>query len=58
MSNQVGSNLSSISENESGMLSLVEDKKPVGKAQPISSPIGKNLILSKELMCSTETFDL
>lgn len=56
ISNQVSSNLSSISENDT---TTNEHKTPlVNKQQPIGSPIGKNLIMSKELICSTDSIDL
>ncbi|CAF0912481.1 unnamed protein product, partial [Brachionus calyciflorus] len=62
VSNQVSSNLSSIAENENASL-LDESKKNTSQIQTsnvpkIGSPVGKNLILSKELICSTESIDL
>lgn len=56
VSNQVSSNLSSIAENESGSL-LDESRKNTSQSK-MGSPVGKNLIMSKELICSTESIDL
>lgn len=56
VSNQVSSNLSSIAENENGSI-LDESRKNTSQAK-MGSPVGKNLIMSKDLICSTESIDL
>ncbi|RMZ93949.1 hypothetical protein BpHYR1_025503, partial [Brachionus plicatilis] len=56
VSNQVSSNLSSIAENENG--SMLDESRKNSSQCKMGSPVGKNFIMSKELICSTESIDL